>query len=311
MSPYQDNWAIFHLNNKPDLVINCSLKTELLTWLNMYSNGNIKLQVNSTITYNNKKMKPTQIKFVKNENVRGDVFEKKTVQVASGEPANKRSNVIQLPRSTSRPAYKKPQQTARKVSSAANNNSYGQQQPRQQQQQQQQAPAQYKMPQPQHYESQQQQQVAPARKQQAPPPAPPPAPPAPVYPRHKALYDFPPQNPGELGLQAGMIYEIVDKNANGWWLGLREGVEGWIPSNYLSPDPEPEVRRAPMSPVLPKPSNMRNGNGVAAGHQGDSMAQLAAALTSRGGANGMANGGSSTRPAMNRFAQDDSDEEAW
>ncbi|KAJ2232557.1 class II myosin [Coemansia sp. RSA 485] len=313
MSPYQDNWAIFHLNNKPDLVINCSLKTELLTWLNMYSNGNIKLQVNSTITYNNKKMKPTQIKFVKNENVRGDVFEKKTVQVASGEPANKRSNVIQLPRSTSRPVYKKPQQTDRKVSSAANNNSYGQQQPRQQQQQQQQAPAQYRMPQPQHYESQQQQQqqVAPVRKQQAPPPAPPPAPPAPVYPRHKALYDFPPQNPGELGLQAGMIYEIVDKNANGWWLGLREGVEGWIPSNYLSPDPEPEVRRAPMSPVLPKPSNMRNGNGVAAGHQGDSMAQLAAALTSRGGANGMANGGSSTRPAMNRFTQDDSDEEAW
>ncbi|KAJ1826951.1 class II myosin, partial [Coemansia sp. RSA 2599] len=303
MSPYQDNWVIFHLNSKPDLVINCALKTELLTWLNIHSNERIKLQVNSTITYNNKKMKPTQIKFVKNENARGDVFEKKTVQVASGQPANKRSNVIGPSRSNAGSAYQRPQ-AARKTSSAANNRPYGGQQ-------QQQAPAQYRMPQPQHYEQQQQQQ-APVRKQQVPPPAPPPAPPAaPVYPRHKALYDFPPQNPGELGLQAGMIYEIVDKNPNGWWLGLREGIEGWIPSNYLSPDPEPEARRTPMSPVLPKPSAMRNGNGVAAGQQGDSMAQLAAALTSRNGANGMANGGVSARPAMNRFTQDDSDEEPW
>ncbi|KAJ1837422.1 class II myosin, partial [Coemansia sp. RSA 2703] len=158
---------------------------------------------------------------------------------------------------------------------------------------------QYQMPQAHHYEQQQQQQ-APVRSQPVAPPAPPPAPPAaPLHPRHKALYDFPPQNAGELGLQAGMVYEIVDKNPNGWWLGLRDGIEGWIPSNYLSPDPEPETRRAQATPVLPPPAGMRNG-----AQQNDSMAQLAAALTSRN------SGGAAPRPGLNRFMQDDSDDEA-
>ncbi|KAJ1719304.1 class II myosin [Coemansia erecta] len=300
MSPYRDGWTVVHVEGQPDLVINCLLKTELLTWLNMYSDGRIKLQVNSTITYNNKKMKPTQIKFVKNEGARGEPFEKKVVQVASGEPADSRSAVVHVPRAASTSAYRKPkpkpqpQQQQRAAPAAA----YGQQQQQQ-----------YQMPQAHHYEQpqqQQRQQAAPARSHPVAPPAPPPAPPAaPQHPRHKALYDFPPQNPGELGLQAGMVYEIVDKNANGWWLGLRDGIEGWIPSNYLSPDPEPEARRAQATPVLPPPSAMRNGN---VGQQNDSMAQLAAALTSRGGAAG----GAPARPGMNRFMQDESDEEtAW
>ncbi|KAJ2287318.1 class II myosin [Coemansia sp. RSA 355] len=80
MSPYQDGWTVVHLMSQPDLVFNCEFKTEMLTWLNSVSQGRIHLQVNSTISYNNKNMKSTQIKFVKNEAVQRAVFEKKTVQ---------------------------------------------------------------------------------------------------------------------------------------------------------------------------------------------------------------------------------------
>ncbi|KAJ2000679.1 class II myosin, partial [Coemansia sp. S85] len=159
---------------------------------------------------------------------------------------------------------------------------------------------------------------APVRGQPAPPPPPPPPAAAePRHPRHKALYDFPPQNPGELGLETGVVYEIMDKNANGWWLGLRGGVEGWIPSNYLNQDPEPEAppRRGAPAPVLPVPPAMRNSavNGNSA-QPSDSVAQLAAALALRSPTGATANGSANApaRPGMNRFAQEDSDdEEAW
>ncbi|KAJ1890398.1 hypothetical protein LPJ66_007502, partial [Kickxella alabastrina] len=114
---------------------------------------------------------------------------------------------------------------------------------------------------------------------------------------------------------AGKIYDIIDKNANGWWLGLREGIEGWVPSNYLNPDPEASVRgRAPPSaaaPAAPNPAAAlrasANGNGVA-GQQADSMAQLAAALTSRNNPNGNRSN-APARPGLNRFTQEESDEE--
>ncbi|KAJ2771177.1 class II myosin, partial [Coemansia nantahalensis] len=139
------------------------------------------------------------------------------------------------------------------------------------------------------------------------------------HPRHKALFDFADANAGMLSLEAGKVYTILERNDTGWWLGSYNGAEGWIPSNYLSPEPEPEAAPRQAQPVLPRPPAMRNGaNGGAAAAagaaQGSSMAQLAAALASRS-----PNGGSPhqsahapPRPAANRYAQEDSDEEeAW
>ncbi|KAI8323817.1 hypothetical protein GQ54DRAFT_332221 [Martensiomyces pterosporus] len=348
MSPYQDGWTVAHLDSQPDLVFECELKTELLTCLNTISNGRIKLQVNSTISYRNKKLKPTQIKFVKSEQTKRAVFDKKTVQICSGESPTKRSNPPPMekdytPSSSAARARSKPKPKAAAPAAARNspNNVYAQQQQQQQHQQQHQQHQQQHvaMPQPTHYSSQSSQANAGAvasavntRSQPPapPPPPPPPAPPAePKSPRHKALYDFPPQNPGELGLEQGQVYEILDKNANGWWLGLRNGIEGWIPSNYLQPDPEPEAppRRSPGLSVPPKPSAMSASvaaaNGDAGSQQQNSMAQLAAALASRS-PNGAANGSPAStggrpnipaRPGMNRFMQanqdDSDDEEAW
>ncbi|KAJ2036465.1 class II myosin [Coemansia sp. S3946] len=359
MSPYQDGWTVVHLESQPALVMDCCIKTELLTWLNTVSGGRIKLQVNSAITYNNKKMKATQIKFAKNESLSRSVFDKKAVYVKTGEPENSRSNPPprskNVQSSSSRPANQRNARPWPQVNPRANGNGVvngngharppqQQQQPVQQPQAQRQPVQQQQRPSVEHRSQRRPSEAqaaatpvhssggygaahgrpngaavsAPVRNQPAPPPPPPP--PAvvePRHPRHKALYDFPPQNPGELGLEAGVVYEIVDKNANGWWLGVRGGVEGWVPSNYLSQDPEPEAppRRGPPAPVLPVPPAMRNnavnGNGV---QQSDSVAQLAAALASRSPTGATANGSAnaSARPGMNRFAQEDSDdEEAW
>ncbi|KAJ1944624.1 class II myosin [Linderina macrospora] len=154
-----------------------------------------------------------------------------------------------------------------------------------------------------------------AAPRQAAPPPPPPPPAAPVSrnPKHKALYDFPPQNPGELGLEKDMVYEILDKNPNGWWLGLRGGIEGWIPSNYLDQTPEPE---APARQAAPPPRpNMANGGASANAQQGDNMARLAAALASRSSPTTASNRASNVpaRPGISQFQQqdDESDEEPW
>ncbi|KAJ1961667.1 class II myosin [Dipsacomyces acuminosporus] len=342
MSPYQDGWTVVHLDNQPDLVFECELKTELLTCLNTLSNGRIKLQVNSTISYRNKKLKPTQIKFVKNEQMKRAVFEKKTVQICSGESPSKRSNPPPVTKDytqASSAAKFRPKPKPKVATAAAGtksnaiNSPYGQQvqqvQQQQQQQQQQQAVA---KPQLNSYASYANSAARPAngaaagttnaaartsRPQAPPPPPPPPAAAAePKHPRYKALYDFPPQNPGELGLEQGQLYEIIEKSPNGWWLGLRNGVEGWIPSNYLNQTPEPEA------PPRKSPAALTGINGNA--EQQNSISQLAAALASRSPANAT-NGAAAaavaaaaakpsipTRPGMNRFAQDDSDdEEAW
>ncbi|KAJ2380755.1 class II myosin, partial [Coemansia sp. RSA 2559] len=201
MSPYKDGWMVIHVNGKPDIVLECNFKTELLTMLNMASQGRIRASFNTTITYNNKKMKQTQIKFVKDEGFKHAVFEKKVVRVGSGEH----------PSSRSQPLVEK--STGGHGSNGMRQRPNMQQQQRQQQQQQQQQ--QYQRPQQQQQQRQQaprrpsasnqtngnsannsygQQRAtvaaAPTRKQAAPPPpAPPPAPPAamPRHPRYKAL----------------------------------------------------------------------------------------------------------------------------
>ncbi|XP_070699991.1 SH3 and PX domain-containing protein 2B isoform X1 [Pempheris klunzingeri] len=39
--------------------------------------------------------------------------------------------------------------------------------------------------------------------------------------------------------KVGTVFEVLEKNGNGWWFckNIREEVEGWIPSNYLSKKP--------------------------------------------------------------------------
>ena len=62
-------------------------------------------------------------------------------------------------------------------------------------------------------------------------PAPPPrAAPAPSKELYKALYNFAGQA-GEMNLAKGEQVEVKQKDDNGWWMVVKNGQEGWAPSN--------------------------------------------------------------------------------
>lgn len=71
--------------------------------------------------------------------------------------------------------------------------------------------------------------AVPGRAALPPPPHPPPAagPPKELY---KALYSFSGQ-PGEIQLVKGEEVEVKEKDDNGWWMVVKNGEEGWAPSN--------------------------------------------------------------------------------
>ncbi|PVU86096.1 hypothetical protein BB560_006811 [Smittium megazygosporum] len=124
-----------------------------------------------------------------------------------------------------------------------------------------------------------------------------PAPPPPVNtnPVHVALYDYVPQNSGEMALENNTKYEITSKDPNGWWFGKNSrGESGWIPSNYLDPTPAPAQAALPARPQFQASSVASSKYGVDSGSGSansdttrvsfnpssneNSMAQLAAAL---------------------------------
>lgn len=53
-----------------------------------------------------------------------------------------------------------------------------------------------------------------------------------------AVADFEGDDPGS-SFKVGTVFEVLEKNCSGWWFckNVREEVEGWIPSNYLSKKP--------------------------------------------------------------------------
>ena len=68
-----------------------------------------------------------------------------------------------------------------------------------------------------------------------PPPTPqrqPPAPPKPKLPQVKALYPYTASNEEELSFEVGDIITILDRD-EGWLKGELNGLEGWIPGNYV------------------------------------------------------------------------------
>ncbi|KAJ9087552.1 class II myosin [Entomophthora muscae] len=94
------------------------------------------------------------------------------------------------------------------------------------------------------------------------PPRPVPPPP-PSNPQYKAIYDFTADGGTEGSFKKDDVFEILQKDDNGWWLGLRDGVQSWVPSNYLqevpqlapaSPPPAREPARVIPEPVRSEPA---------------------------------------------------------
>lgn len=243
VSTLQDDWVVLHLDNSPegDAILQCTFKTELLSHISQQTGGRIKVSVMPQIQYAKKGGKSVTMKFTKDETAKGDgVYKSHVVKICSGEPSSSQSAPpcankarTSTPRATPakktntmhRPAANRP------VSTNISN----------------------------------------VRSVPIPPPPPaaissPPPPPAThSVPQFKAIYPFKSQEQGEIAFEKGDLLEIVEKEENGWWLARKDGIEGWVPSNYLEeyippkavstpPPPPPPARRA--APTPPQVNNV-------------------------------------------------------
>lgn len=71
-----------------------------------------------------------------------------------------------------------------------------------------------------------------------------------VLDRYRAVSDYKKSQRGEVTLQRGATYEVVEKNDNGWWFVQCETMDeqGWAPATFLEPidDPKEEKHASPV-----------------------------------------------------------------
>ncbi|WWC89069.1 myosin-1 [Kwoniella dendrophila CBS 6074] len=243
-----------------DPIFTCSLKTEMMCVILTLTGGNMNVSIGPTIEYLKKKDKRAQIAAKKDESITGDaVYKSHTIAVGSGEPASSVSNPMPprkpkakkaakaapSSRPTNRPTAKVLPGASKPAAPAAMASMPS-------------APAAVKA------SAAVKPSVATGAARAPPsipgrgaPPPPPPPPAAPAKEMYKALYNFAGQ-PGEINLVKGEEVEVKEKDDNGWWMVVKNGQEGWAPSNYLKlvesappppPPPPPAARRAPPPPA--------------------------------------------------------------
>ncbi|EPS96689.1 hypothetical protein FOMPIDRAFT_1025302 [Fomitopsis schrenkii] len=268
MSSLRDDWLVLNLGptEEGDPLISCVLKTELCTHMLQLTSGSINITIGPVVDYNKKKEKKAQVKFIKDETVpRDDVYKSHTVHVPSGEP----------PDSLSRPPAKRKAGVVRPITQGkllrkgGPSDKPAASRPR---------PAAQPLPGKSTPAAVVKPSIPPATSSSAPaapspPPvrhvAPPPPPPEPDVDLYRAKFAFEGQA-GEMSLKKDELYELLEKDDNGWWLVKKDGVEGWAPSNYLElvppkpkaapapPPPPPAGRRvpptAPAAPITPTAS---------------------------------------------------------
>ncbi|KAI0368857.1 myosin class I heavy chain [Pilatotrama ljubarskyi] len=263
MSNLRDDWLVLNLGptEEGDPIISCVFKTELTTHILRLTQGSVSVLIGPTITYNKKKEKKAEIKFIKDETVqRGDMYKSHTVHVPSGEPPTSQSKPPPRPKEgvvrpiTQGKLLRKGGPSDRPAPSAASRPK-----PAAQPLPGKSTPAAAVKP-PAAIPSASSASSAP----RAPPPPPgraaapppPPPPPEPEVELYKAKYPFQGQE-GEMTLQKDDIVELIEKDDNGWWLVKKDGVEGWAPNNYLElVPPKPKVA-APPPPPPPPPAGKR------------------------------------------------------
>ncbi|KAI9469047.1 MAG: P-loop containing nucleoside triphosphate hydrolase protein [Benjaminiella poitrasii] len=248
VSTLQDDWVVVHVDSSPDgdTILSCTFKTELLAHISQQTGGRIRISVVPQIQYKKKGGKSVTMKFVKDETAKGDgVYKSHVVKICSGAPPGSQSappcavKTRHTKSGTTRNAFKTNNNTrsapVSKLNAQTSFNNGGRM-------------------------------ASAIMTSSSPlPPIPPPAPSqAPTNPQYKAIYPYNSQQLGEIVLELGDIIEIVNKEENGWWLGRKGGVEGWVPSNYLEeytppartmappPPPPPARRAAPAVPVMSK-----------------------------------------------------------
>ncbi|KIM88855.1 hypothetical protein PILCRDRAFT_3023 [Piloderma croceum F 1598] len=267
MTNLRDDWMCLNANasEEGDPIFHCYFKTELAAKLLQLTQASISLMIGPTIDYSKKKDKKAQIKAIKDETIKkDDMYKSHAIHVPSGEP----------PSSTSRPPAKRKPGIVRPITSGKLLKAGGPSQ----------KPKSATRPKPvaqplpgKSVASQAFSSPAPASGNavRQPPPAPkresmPPPPPAePDVPMYKAKFAFEGQE-GEMTLVKDELYELIEKDDNGWWLIKKDNEEGWAPNNYLelvplkpkaivTPPPPPNRRPPPSTPaatpIAPKPTS--------------------------------------------------------
>lgn len=241
LSTLRDDWLVIHADSpEGDAVISCVFKTELVAHMLQQSGGRIGANVSETIQYSKKGGKSVTMKFVRDDKIkRDDVYKSHVVNVPSGEPANSVSyppcarKPRQVASTRAKPAAKRSTPTSRTRPTPAG------------------AAARAAVVSPVASSA------AAARAKPVPAPPAPSPPSEPSFPTYKALYPFSSGESGEISFVKDDIIEVLkNEDENGWWLARKDGIEGWVPSNYLeeyvapkptSPPPAPPARRPPPS----------------------------------------------------------------
>jgi len=284
MTNLRDDFVALNVNacEEGDPIFTCVLKTEMMCVILTLTGGNMSVNIGPTIDYAKKKDKRAVIKTQRDEAIRGDaVYKSSTITVGSGESPNsvsapqpprkpkvkkaaKAAPAGMAGRSSARPAAKalpgatKPSAppvvaAMTKTSTAAPVSASARAPPS--------IPGATARAPP----------AIPGAAARAPPPPPPPPPAAsaPKKQMYKALYNFAGQE-GEIQLVKGEEVEVKEKDDNGWWMVVKNGQEGWAPSNYLKlieqhtapPPPPPAARRPPPAPAPPVSNGVSKLNGA-------------------------------------------------
>ncbi|RDW73108.1 Myosin-1 [Coleophoma cylindrospora] len=264
-STCRDDWFSLGVGSpqEADPLLNCVLKTELFTHMQMNMPGGFNLKIADSIEYAKKPNKMAVIKVLKDSTVREDFYKSGAVHTQQGEPPNSVSKP--MPKGKAVPA--KPFATkglikpggpggrpsrltnttrnTKPVSTGTRNVPPAPQ-----------PIAAVSAAIPSHTRN------TPSMGRSVPPPPPPAAPPAASRePQYLVIYDFAGQSANELTLKKGELVTIIQKESNGWWLAKNNVGQGWAPSAYLqeqAPPPPPAVVR-PQPPPPPPTKNGVNG----------------------------------------------------
>ncbi|KKA30463.1 hypothetical protein TD95_000660, partial [Thielaviopsis punctulata] len=328
VSSSRDDWVSLGVGSQqePDPLVNCLLKTEMLTQMRRVMSGSFNLKIADSIEYAKKPGKMQAVKVLKDAPTSLDFYKSGAIHTQPGQPPNSVSKPTPKgkpvpPRPITRGKLIRPGGPGGRPSRLTGNRNT---QPRSGGFASAQSsmpaavaarptpaaatnpvataiggalPIQQKKPTP---AAAAVSAAASAVSRQPPPP--PPAPAAKPKIMAKVLYDFSSDKENELSVRAGDLIEIVQKENNGWWLGKNAQGQAWVPSAYVEeqapPPPKPNGRKPPPAPPAKRPAATARANGTAA-------AAPAAATSNIGG---LADALLARKNAMQNSQDDDDDD---
>ncbi|KHJ35989.1 putative p-loop containing nucleoside triphosphate hydrolase [Erysiphe necator] len=261
ISTCRDDWFSLGINSpqQPDPLLNCVLKTELLTHIQSSFANNINFRIADNIEYAKKPNKMQSIKVIKDSTTGIDFYKSGAIHTSKGEPPDSISQPLPKGKPVpARPFTKgrllKPGGPSGRPSRLGNTSRNTKPVPKPIGN----ATINHNIPNPpeaiekQNHEPTTYSQFS-ERKTSRPPPPPPPA----INPKetkYRVLYDFIGQSDNEISVRKDELLTVIQKENNGWWLVKNaSSQQGWAPTAYLKKEliestPALTSRPTPLAP---------------------------------------------------------------